>query len=155
MTDERQPVAFARTAEETWRRTLAGIPNAFGALVYLSTLRDPQTARYAHHGLQSRYGDADAGRVLLSSHQEVFQKWIAKPLAQQKYVLEQYLDELPGSRRGVVEAWLSVGYYRSWMPVGTPGPAQEKFLSDSETLLRIILNECDPDPARPGASRQQ
>ena len=57
MTFDRSP------ASDLWRHTLSQIPTTFGRLVFLASLRDPNTGAYAHYGFAHRVGEEAAGAV--------------------------------------------------------------------------------------------
>ena len=62
---------------ESWRRTLAAIPAMLGRLVYLASLRNPNTGVYAHYGFAQRVGEETADATLLQSHCQCFSEWLA------------------------------------------------------------------------------
>lgn len=134
---------------DIWRKTLAQIPSVFGRLVYLSSLRNQNSGVYEHHGLALLYGEDEAGRALLASHEQSFQEWLDFPLERQKEDLDLYLSGLPERPAQIVEAWVRMAPYRHWMP-GTAGSLErELFLTDLETLLGLLRNELGvaaPDP---------
>lgn len=140
---------LSRQISTVWNQTIDQIPNLFGRLVYLSTLRDPQTARYIHHGLAARFGEDAAETAILESHREVFHDWLSQQLPDQRQLLEEYLSGLPDPRADVVAAWLSVAYYRAWMPVGTPMHEQQLYLTDIKALLSLLRNEYGPASDHP------
>ena len=51
------PVLERGAASDLWRHTLSQIPSVFGRLVYLSSLRNPNTDSYEHHGFSQMFGD--------------------------------------------------------------------------------------------------
>ena len=71
-------MAFDRSpASDLWRHTLSQIPTTFGRLVFLSTLRDPNTGAYAHYGFAQRVGGETADATLRQSHSQCFSEWLA------------------------------------------------------------------------------
>jgi len=148
MSDSSRNEILSRDARVVWQATLAQAGSIFPQLVYLSALRDAQTAQYAHHGLSGRFGEDLAAQVMLESHRQVFSQWLRLPLSQQLAELRSYLDSLGEKPLAVVENWLSVRFYRSWMPVFTPEHEQQHYLMNIETLLTVIRNEYLRDAAR-------
>lgn len=89
-----------RDAATVWQATLQQVGSIFAQLVYLSTLRDPQTAQYVHHGLASRFGEEESARVLLASHRQVFTRWLQLGISQKHQELADYLaglEEVPAT----------------------------------------------------------
>ncbi len=65
MKTERAAVVFDRSAaSDLWRNTLSQIPTVYGRLVYLASLRNPNTGHYGHHGLSLVFGEDEANRAL-------------------------------------------------------------------------------------------
>jgi hypothetical protein len=131
-----------------WRNTLSGIPSVFGRLVYLSAMRDPNTGRYWHSGLEQVFGEKESDRALRQSHTEAFSEWLCYDLEQQKADLELYLSGLPEKRSRIVETWARLKPYRNLVPTSAVTTQVELYLVDLETLLQLLKNEygvCEPD----------
>jgi hypothetical protein len=133
--------ATQRAIDDLWRRTLDSVPTLYGRLVYLASLRNPNTSRYEHHGLAARFGDDVADRVLRSSHEEVFQEWLAAGLHKQKADLDCYLGSLDDSRRLIVETWMRVCPYKSLAPASARAVENDLFHADFRFLLEALRNE--------------
>ena len=145
-----KPGGFQRgAAADLWRHTLSQIPTVFGRLVYLSSLRDPNSGRYEHFGLAQAYGEGQAHQTLAESHQSVFRQWLSFNLEQQKADLECYLESLGGDRRVILETWSRVAPYRNLVPAAVGNPERRLYLADLETVLELLKSECGvacPDP---------
>lgn len=128
-------------AADLWRNTLSHIPTSFGRLVYLASLRDPNTGAYLHHGLAQVFGAAESDLILRRSHGEAFSEWLSLDLERQKADLDAYLVDLGEDRRAIVEAWLSISPYRNLIPVAVSEPERMFYLSDFETLLELLRLE--------------
>jgi hypothetical protein len=63
-------------ASDLWRNTLSQIPSVFARLIYLSSLRGPNSGVYEHHGLSLVFGPRLANEALRRSHVEVFREWL-------------------------------------------------------------------------------
>jgi len=50
-------------AADLWKHTLSRIPTAYGRLMYLGSLRDPNSGIYRHHGLSAAFGREESGRL--------------------------------------------------------------------------------------------
>src|SRR4051812_33121708 len=73
VSEERVRLEFDRgPAADLWRHTLSQIPTIFGRLVYLSSLRDPNTGVYHHYGLAQRFDEESADQTLRESHLKAF-----------------------------------------------------------------------------------
>lgn len=137
-------------AVDLWRHTLSQIPTLFGRLVYLSSLRDANTGKYEHHGLEMIHGDEESDRVLRESHCGAFLQWLTYSIEAQKADLDLYFSTLDGPRRTVVEAWSRLVPYRNFLPASARDVERQLFFADLETLLALLRNEygvaaTDPD----------
>ncbi len=139
-------------ASDLWRNTLSRIPSLLGRLVYLSSLRDPNSGRYYHHGLAQLFGDREADQTLRQSHVDTFASWLLLRLEEQKQELEDYLSTLPEDRATVAENWLRMAPYRSFLPAEARETDRRLFESDLAVVLEILRHEsAGGGPAR-GAS---
>jgi hypothetical protein len=120
-------------ATELWRKTLSRIPTQFGRLVFLASLRDPLTGRYAHGPLSQIVGHDIANRTLCHSHHEIFSEWLNFTLAQQKGDLDQYLK--------ASNAPFNLIPYRDIVPGTAHRVERQLYLTDLETLLELLRFE--------------
>lgn len=128
-------------APDLWRNTLSQIPAHFGRLVYLSSLRDPNSGRYEHYGLALVFGEQDADRALRQSHAQTFAEWLCFDLEQQKADLDLYLSALMNNRKLIVETWLRLGPYRNLIPASATPMESELYLTDFAALLELLKND--------------
>jgi hypothetical protein len=146
----KQSDALNRTAiADLWRNTLSQIPAVFGRLVYLSSLRDPNTGRYQHHGMSLVFGEDEARKALRKSHQQVFTEWLSFNLEQQHADLQLYLSDLYEDKRTVLESWRQLEPYKNLHPKSAKSVEKQLYLSDLTVLLDLLRNEfgaADPDP---------
>lgn len=136
-------------ASDLWRRTLSQIPSVFGRLVYLSSLRDPNTGQYNHYGLAQVFGFEEADRALRQSHLDAFAEWLSYTLEQQKADLGLYLAGLDGNRRVILDTWIRTAPYRNLVPATAREVERRLYLADLETILELLKNEygvASPDP---------
>ncbi|MGI8745289.1 MAG: hypothetical protein ACR2NN_22495 [Bryobacteraceae bacterium] len=133
---------------DLWRNTLSQIPSVFGRLVYLSALRNPNSARYSHHGLALMFGEEEANRALRKSHARAFHDWLSFNLERQKSDLDLYLSALFEDRKTVLEAWISLTPYRNLIPNSAKTMERRLYLADFNAILELLKNEYaaeDPD----------
>ena len=136
-------------APDLWRNTLSQIPSLFGRLVYLCSLRDPNSGLYRHYGLAQVFSDDQADRVLRQSHEQTFAQWLCFNLEQQKADLDLYLGGLNGNRRTILDTWIRLAPYRGLIPSVVREVERRLYLSDLETILELLKNEygvASPDP---------
>jgi len=131
-----------RTASaDLWRNTLSQIPSTFGKLYYLASLRSPITGKYEHHGLALLFGADEANRALRKSHIQAFHEWLAYNLEQQKADLDLYLASLREDRQAIVENWLSLKNYRTFIPASAKTVERRLYNADIEALIALLKNE--------------
>ncbi len=136
-------------AADIWRHTLSQIPSIFGRMVYLSSLRDPNTGKYEHHGLALVFSEEEANRSLRISHNQSFAEWIGFNLERQKADLDLYLSQFYENKVQVLETWLRLTPYRNLVPNSVRGVERRLYLADLEALLELLKSEygvCGPDP---------
>ena len=127
-------------AADLWKNTLSQIHATFGRLVYLSSLRDPDTGEYRHFGLAQAFGHEETHRVLHESHVATFNEWLSYNLERQKADLDLYLVGIDGDRKTILETWVRVQPYRSLVPTFSREIEKDLYLRDLETLLGLLMN---------------
>ena len=145
----RKGVLERGVTSDLWRHTLSQIPSCFGRLVYLSSLRAPNTGRYEHHGLALMFGEAQADRALRRTHADAFAEWLNYSLEQQKADLDLYLSAQQADKREVIENWAALTPYRYFPPASAREMERKLYLMDLEALLALLKNDygvASPDP---------
>ena len=136
----RADVMFDRSpAADLWRHTIAQIPTIFGRLVYLSSLRDPNTGVYKHWGLAQQFGEEAADQALRQSHAQNFAAWLAFSLEGQKADLDLYLTSVEGDRNRILETWITMRPYANLVPAATLEVERRLYASDLEALLELLI----------------
>jgi hypothetical protein len=128
-------------AAEVWSRTLFQIHSIFGRLVYLSSLRDPNTGTYQHFGFAQRFSEREADRTIRRSHMNAFADWLWFSLEEQRTDLERYFDSIGGDRRAILGTWREWPPYMNWIPAQSRPADQELFRSDLEIVLDLIRQD--------------
>lgn len=143
-------IAMDRSAaKDLWRHTLVQIPTTFGRLVYLSSLRDPNSGVYRHFGLAQHFGEAEADSALRKSHNDCFYEWLRYTLEQKKADLDLYLTEVEGERATILRTWVQLKPYRNLAPVGILEVERELYVNDLDALLAVLTSVhgvSAPDP---------
>lgn len=149
--DRAAGVIFERSATaDLWRNTISQIPTVFGRLVYLASLRNPNTGAYEHHGLALVFGEDEANKALKNSHTAVFAEWLSFNLEQQKADLDLYISGLFEDKRLIVENWIRLAPYRNLLPGSVRGVERRLYIADFTALLELLksangVSEPDPD----------
>jgi len=138
-----------RALADVWRRTLSQIPSVFGRLVYLASLRNPNSGRYDHHGLALVFGADYANRALKKSHKQVFAEWLKFNLEHQMADLNLYLTDLPEDKKTVLQAWTKLRPYRNVLPSNVKGMERRLYLKEMETMLELLRAASGADAPGP------
>src|SRR5258708_40263664 len=102
-------------AADLWRNTLSQIPNTFGRLTYLASLRDSNTGTYRHHGLEQLFGHDMTNQTLRASHDETFLEWSGFTVDQQKRDIADYLNDVEADKT-VLAALLRLSPHGTFIP---------------------------------------
>jgi hypothetical protein len=136
----------SKVLEDVWQKTLAAVPSDFGKLVYLASLRDPNSGVYHHYGLEAVYSPDQCDVTLRRSHEELLYRWLEKTLEEQRDDLEFYLRGVEGDLPTVLRTWSALEPYRNYLPLQVDPAAAAWFESD----LRIILDLLRASVREPG-----
>jgi hypothetical protein len=148
-----RPVLDRSVTADVWRNTLSRIPTIFGRLNYLAGLRDPNTGRYRHHGLELVYGRVDSNKALRQSHADAFAEWIKLGLPGQHADLLLYLSDLDEDRRSVMATWLQLKHYETLVPGSILGLERRLYIADLVALIQLLKNEPAVSGPNPDASQ--
>jgi hypothetical protein len=146
-----EPTTPTRVVEDVWEKTLRGIASDFGKLVYLASLRDPNSGLYHHYGLEALYAQEECQEALRQSHMEVLYRWLEKSLEEQKDDLEFYLRGVEGELGVVLDNWQTLQPYLAYLPVQSDEAARQWFLSDLKIILEILRREARLPVRQPSA----
>jgi hypothetical protein len=74
---------------DLWRNTLSHIPTTFGRLLYLHSLRDPDTRLFYHFGLMQRYGRRVIETTLRHAYKQLQKAWRALDSGRKRIEIEK------------------------------------------------------------------
>ncbi len=138
---------------DLWKHTLSQIPNTYGRLVYLASLRDPNSGAYRHYGLSASFGREDSLVALRKSHEDTFLEWLQLPLSAKTADLREHFQNLEENPRAVV-TYLARGMsYLGQAPDAASRAQRRQFQQEMEILLELLRNDSvaarNPGSARP------
>ncbi len=128
-------------SEDLWDRTLSQIKTKMGRMAYLSRLRNPETDRYEHHGLNAVFGEAAAEEALRKSHLEVLASILALGILDQKDDVWKYLEGLPQSARRLLANWEKTKGYELLLPQSASTAERELFEGNLSLIIRHLKAE--------------
>lgn len=128
---------------DLWKHTLSQIPSVYGRLVYLASLRDPNSGAYRHHGLSAAFGREQSTYALKKSHDQTFLEWLTMPLAAKSADFRAYLQSANSEENPqAVLTYLARGSRYAMQAPDTAGPAQrEQFQLEVGILLELLKND--------------
>lgn len=119
-------------------RTLAELPGKFSQLIYLASLRDHNTGRYHHYGLEARYSREAVDEGLRRCHAEAFDTLVSLSLQEQTQDLLSFFESIQEERARLVEAWERLRSYQILPPETCSRLARELFESNTVIILKIL-----------------
>jgi hypothetical protein len=127
-----------RVIDNVRTQTLELMVGQFNRLVYLASLRDYNTARYHHYGLESRYGSEAVDEGLRRCHIKIFEELMALPLQDQTRDLIQFFESLQEDRPRMIEVWGRLRSYQVLPPENCHPLARQLFDQNIEVMLRVL-----------------
>ena len=138
---------------DLWKHTLSQIPSIYGRLVYLASLRDPNSGSYRHYGLSATFGREQSINALRRSHEDTFLEWLQLPMAAKAADLTAYFHDLEESQTTVLAYLDRAAPYLSLAPDASSRAQRRQFQMEMETLLELFRNDFAgarfPNSARP------
>jgi hypothetical protein len=119
-------------------RTLEKLKGHFSRLVYLGSLRDYNTGRYHHYGLESLHTPEAVDAALRQCHNRVFEGLVGLPLREQTEDLLDFFESLKEDKTRLVEAWQQLRSYQILPPENCHPLARELFEKNIEIMLRVL-----------------
>lgn len=136
--ETRQGSEVEQVVTDFQSRTLARMEWHFSRLIYLSSLRDYNTGRYHHHGLESRYTNEAVDEGLRRCHAQVFDELVTLPLKKQTDDLVGFFTSLREERSRLVDAWERLRSYQILPPENCHPLAKELFEKNIVIILKVL-----------------
>ena len=115
---------------------LVPLNGSFARLAYLASLKNETTKAYAHERLSAVYGYEPVQETLAKCHEELFERLLELPLAQQEKELRQFIGSLP--QGGADGARYCHERIDDWIPTASPDYLKELFRSNLNALLGLL-----------------
>jgi hypothetical protein len=122
--------------------TPAAIPGLFARLAYIASLRDLSSGRYQHAGLAALYPQEALQQALELCHEQIFERILETPLAEQLEDLRACLAGMDGGLSVAVFHWVGMEVYRILLPEQSPDYLKALFCSNLRANLEILNQEC-------------
>ena len=115
---------------------LEPLQGSFARLAYLASLKNASTNTYAHDRLAAVYGPEAVGETLGKCHEELFERLLEMPLAEQEEELRRFLGTFPEGTRERVRRFRDE--CEAWIPLAAPDYLKELFRSNLSALLELL-----------------
>ncbi len=132
------PQEVERLVRDFEERTLVGMQGHFNRLVYLASLRDYNTGRYHHYGLEDRYAAEAVDEGLRQCHARIFEELVGLPLQEQTEDLLNFFESLKEDKARLVGVWERLRSYQILPPEDCHPLARELFDTNIEIILRVL-----------------
>ena len=128
----------ARVARDWEERSLSEAGGCFGRLILVASLRDYNTGRYHHYGLETRYPEDAVDEALRRCHQRILEDLVALSLKDQTEDLLAFFESLKEDPARLVSAWQRLRSYQILPPEECHPLARELFVKNIEIILRVL-----------------
>jgi hypothetical protein len=116
---------------------LEPLPGNFARLAFLAALKNAATEIYSHDRLSAEYGREAVHQTLAKCHEELFERVLEQPLANQEEELRLYeasrQEGLPENIRKCQE------FVCAWIPAEAPDYLKGLFRSNLNALCELLL----------------
>jgi len=127
-----------RVVENVRDQTLSALPGHFNRLIYLASLRDHNTGRYSHYGLELRFSSDAVHEGLRRCHLQAFEELVNLSLQEQTQDLIGFFTSLKTEPARLVEAWRRLRSYEILPPEDCDPLARQLFDKNVETILQVL-----------------
>jgi hypothetical protein len=128
----------ARVLADLESHTLNEMPGQFSRLIYLASLRDYNTGRYHHYGLETRYSVQAVDAGLHHAHVRVFEEIVSTPLEDQTQDLVGFFTSLREDRKQLIDTWRRLRSYQVLPPDQCNPLARQLFDKNIEVMLSVL-----------------
>jgi hypothetical protein len=128
----------AEVVRDFEERTLDGMKGYFNRLIYLASLRDYNTGRYHHYGLETRHGEKAVDEALRRCHTRTFENLVSLPLKEQTEDLLNFFESFRDEKERLPEVWQRLRSYQVLPPEKCHPMARALFDKNVEIILRIL-----------------
>ena len=135
--------------DDLWRRTLSKIPGDLNRLVYLASMRDYNSGRYHHAGLEGAFGFVAVRQALEAAHREIFCRLSQASLEQLVAELELYVRCSGESCENLLATWRALQPYRVALPLNIDPLAAHLLLSNLKLGLEVLHSRRCQVPLHP------
>src|SRR5260370_1109801 len=111
-TDAKLAQEVEQVVEDFQVKTLGAMEGRFNRLIYTASLRDYNTARYHHYGLENRYRSEAVNEGLRQCHINLFEELLALTLQDQTRDLIHFFESLKEDRSRMIEVWQRLKSYQ-------------------------------------------
>lgn len=119
-------------------QTLGDLPGHFNRLIYLASLRDHNTGRYSHYGLELRFSSDAVHEGLHRCHLQAFEELVNLSLQEQTQDLIGFFTSLKTEPARLVEAWRRLRSYEILPPEDCQYLARQLFDKNVEIILQVL-----------------
>jgi hypothetical protein len=135
---EEFPAEVRRVMDDYERRTLNALEGPVSRLIHLAALRDHNTGKYSHYGLETRYSEEAVDEGLRALHHKVFNEAVRLSLEQQTREMIDFYRSQPAEKIRMVQAWQRLKSYQILLPEQCHPLARDLFTKNFEIILRIL-----------------
>jgi len=122
---------------------LEPLNGSFSRLAYLASLKKRSAPTYEHDRLAAVYGPEPVNESLANCHEELFERLLEMPLAQQEEDLQQFVGTLPEGKQEGIE--ICQKRIEDWIPLNAPDYLKELFRSNLTALLALLRERSHKD----------
>lgn len=126
--------------DDLWRRTLARVPGDLNRMIYLASMRDYNSGRYHHAGMEAHFGYDAVRQALENAHEELFWKLTRSSLEELVAELSLYVDRSGESPEELLRTWQMIQPYRVAIPMNVNALAAHLLLSNLRLALEVLRN---------------
>ena len=119
-------------------KTLGAMEGHFNRLIYTASLRDYNTARYHHYGLEDRYDSEAVDQGLRQCHIMMFEVLLALPLQDQTRDLIHFFESLKEDRARMIQVWQQLKSYQVLPPENCHPLARQLFDRNIQVILQVL-----------------